>query len=604
MKKCYRMLILYPIILLLIKPVQGISLIKEKNISYKELCVYVTKICFNWGDESGAITLTDCDENKTPLKTPEFDISLNQNNPAAYIRNNYITMKVKFESMVMDIFSISIKASGALGGLNEKEVFFINGESDWIYFTTNEPLPDTIKTYNIQWNWFYYNEDTELWEDFYKTYHTIYSLNKKPLTSKVFENLSRWTTKWCEDLIDDDKIIADAILNGFVENNVIQYGGKGHTAAEILRTGDGMCGGMGEVFFNACATQGVMAVGFYFLLPKPNEYISDRQIIWEGIVCQDPGLGRTVPGHDSKEETWKWVDEKYPYPSYYGLNNENDDVNEECKIAYIFYRGDGHMVNLLKYKEEIYLYDLSFGKGPYKDTFEFIPIKGVYTSSLIQNFRKNYHDIAVDHMYGRIYYKNKAGDYVLDETNFTVKTSIIPNKVFCQNQILYYLNTTKFNTSLYKSIISDINFEYERYFNNIYENSDEFKISDNEKNLIEKWLQNPSIEIDWLELREAISKLGNSKELNEISYAKNILYQILKVKTDINIAEGCPLPGLMSPLNMVKSVAISSLKYLYSNNNILCKLNYQSKVFNSIFSEIFNNKIYIDNSIQKLIDQL
>ncbi len=594
MKKWYSLLFLYTTIVVVIIPVQGISLVKENTFSNKELGVDVIKIWFNSGDESGAITLTKCNNDKTPLKTPEFDIDSNRNNPAAYVKNNYITIKAKFKSN--DFTSISIKAVGDFGGLSEKEFYFNNGQSDWIDFTTNEAIPDIIKTHNIEWNWQYYNKNTELWEDFDTTYHTIYSLNKKPITSTVYENLSRWTTKWCEGLIDDDKTLADAIINGFADDKVLQYGGPGWDTAEILRTGDGMCGGMSQVFFDACATQGVKTIGFCFILHDTN--ILDPQCLWNGIICQDPGLGRSEPGAASIEMTWKWVNETYPYPSFYGSNNQNDDVDEEHKKAYIFYRLDGHMVNLLDYNNEIYLYDLSFGKGPYNNTFESIPEQGDYSSSQIQNFRKNYHDIAVDHMNGRIYYKNSAGKTVLDRTYLSVKTSIIPDEINEKNQILYSLTPIHFSYPIYKSMSIDLGYEYEKFFNDIKENSDSFKISNNEKKLIENWLQDQNMEIDWLELRNVILKLGNLKGCNNISYTKNILNQVLNVKIEINVPEKYSLPGLMSPLNMVKNAAIASLKSLDSYN-------YYNKIpiFSIVNVNILYNRLGMNHLLPKITNQ-
>ena len=109
----------------------------------------------------------------------------------------------------------------------------------------------------------------------------------------------------------------------------------------------------------------------------------------------------TEPGW-SVETVWKWVNTTYPYPRYYGVWDEHDDVDSEFKRAYIFYKFDGHVVNLLEYNGEIFLYDLSFGKGPYLNTFTAVPQRGIHTSSEMRNFRENYHDIAIDHMNGRI----------------------------------------------------------------------------------------------------------------------------------------------------------------------------------------------------------
>ena len=93
------------------------------------------------------------------------------------------------------------------------------------------------------------------------------------------------------------------------------------------------------------------------------------------------------------------------------------------------------------------------------------------------------------------------------------------------------------------------------------------KISLEELNLIRKWLKNPSIEINWLFLRNAILKLGNAQGLLERFYAKKILNKALMINTEINVPEECSLPGIMSPLNMVKAAASNSLTNLVKNNN-------------------------------------
>ena len=82
-----------------------------------------------------------------------------------------------------------------------------------------------------------------------------------------------------------------------------------------------------------------------------------------------------------------------------------------------------------------------------------------------------------------------------------------------------------------------------------------------------KWLKNPSIEINWLVLRNAILKSGNAQGLLERFYAKKILCKGLMINTKINVPEECSLPGIMSPLNMVKAAASNSLTNLVKNNN-------------------------------------
>jgi len=544
-------------------PLQGGNITETGILNIKEdSLIDVYQIWFNWVPDSQAINLTGCDEQETPLETPEFDRVEGRNNPAVYIKGTRFSVKVNFTSEF--VTTALIKATGSFGGFPETQVDFENGKSEWISFFLNEALPDYIKKHDVQWEWLYYDSDAENWVSIGITSHTIYALNREPLTDKVYENLTRWTTGWCEQLpVEDqenDKKIADAIIDGFDSDGVIQYGGPGWDTAEILRTGDGMCGGMSRVFYDACATQGVKVTGLYFRLRDTS--FQDPQVLWEGIVCQDPGIGRTEPGWGSEEIVWRWVNDTYPYPKYYGTWDENDDVDSELKRAYIFHKFDGHVVNLLDYNGEILLYDLSFGKGPYLNTFTSIPSQGKHVSSEMRNFRENYHDIAVDHMNGRIYSKNSAGNIVLDQTNLNVKTSIIPDEVDGKNQMLYYFDMIQYDRAKSKFNIKNDNEEYQDFFKAIGEKYSSFKISFEELNLIKKWLKNPSIEINWLVLRNAILKLGNAQGLLERFYAKKILNKALMINTEIDVPEKFSLPGIMSPLNMVKAAASNSLANL------------------------------------------
>jgi hypothetical protein len=548
-------------------PLQGAT-ITETNLLHlrDDLSIDVYQIWFNWEADSQAITLTGCDEEEMSLETPEFDRVEERNNPAAYVKETRFMVKVKFTSEF--ITTALIKATGSFGGFPETQVDFENGKSEWISFFLNEALPDYIKKHGVQWEWMYYDSNTDDWVSIGSTSHIIYALNREPLEDKVFENLTRWTTEWCEQLPvedqEDDKKIADAIIDGFDSDGVIQYGGPGWDTAEILRTGDGMCGGMSFVFYDACATQGVKVTGLYFRLRDTS--IQDPQVLWAGIVCQDPGIGRTEPGFGSKEMVWRWVNDTYPYPRYFETWDENDDVDSEFKRAYIFYKFDGHVVNLIDYNGEILLYDLSFGKGPYLNTFTAIPQQGIHISREMRNFRENYHDFAVDHMNGRIYYKNSAGDIVLDRTFLNVKTSIIPDEVDGKNQMLYYFDVFQYNRSKSKLKIINDDGEYQEFFRALGEKTSSFKITFEELTLIRKWLKNPSVEINWLVLRNAILKLGNAQGLFERFYGKIILNKVLRINTEINVPEECSLPGIMSPLNMVKAAASNSLANLEESN--------------------------------------
>jgi hypothetical protein len=309
-----------------------------------------------------------------------------------------------------------------------------------VTLTTKEPLPDVIDAYNGEWQWYFKPLKTgSAIVSGGTSSHKIYSLNKPPLESKVYKELAEWTSTWCSGFISgDEKEIADAIIKGFAADGVIKYGEAGWDVEEILCTKDGMCGGMKEVFYHACATQGVHVTRFCYLL-----YDADpgSQTLWSGIVCQAPGIGQTEPTFSPR--TVRWVDQVYPCPLYLGASSLSDDVVVETKKVYTFYAGDGHCINALDYHGEIYLYDLSFGTGPWPNCFPSIPKTGYYSGVQLHDFRANYHDYAVDHMYGNIYYNPGTGACSSLGTNFDVMSLIIPDKIGTQDQMKYYFTVTE-----------------------------------------------------------------------------------------------------------------------------------------------------------------
>jgi len=410
-------------------PTTGIAINKkttlEDNLAFNDQ-IMVDEISFYWGISSNAIPIKT---SKTGLliATPEYYPIINRNNPAAYVRGEYIVIKAKFKSQ--EFSKVNVKATGSFGGFQEKEVSFQFGISSWIKFTTIDPISEDIKSYNVNWTWMYQNPISSEWEEFDVTTHTIYALNKKPITRTVWKELVEWTTDWCKGLPDDDKQIADAIINGFVEDDVLRYAVingfmQGFTTQQLLKYGRGVCEGMMHVFFDACATQGVKTVGLIY-----------QTAHWHEVTLK-PGLGNIEPDKSmAQEQTWKLVNEVYPYPCYYGSDNPEDDVDEEYFSAYEFVI---HCVNLLEYNGEVYLYDLSFGMSPSESVFVDIPENGAYPSEQFPDFRQNYFNVLYDYMYGHIYYRDEEGDLIFDDVlEFCVNTSIIPDVVENESQITY-----------------------------------------------------------------------------------------------------------------------------------------------------------------------
>ena len=365
-----------------------------------------------------SITLYDCE-----TEQPMVD-----NNYAAYVKNSKVEVKAKFSSSIFSGQEVNIKATGSLGGLSIQKVIFNGEESDWITFQTQNNLPNSISVNEVSLEW-QYEESSDVYQTITTTSHEIYALNKKPISSKVWFELAKWTTEWCSGESDDKKAIADRILQGFIDKNDFTYGKRSvpQSTPNMINNNGGMCSGMANVFYDACATQGVKTYRFAFLLDKAytNPY--------EAIVFLSPGLGRTWDdGQDhygAKVKNWRFVENAYdPFGNfridYNGEGYKGDSVNDSTREAYFFDQGDGHSVNLIEHEGTIYLYDLSFGTS-YSDVFDKLPSDGLPSLDVLEKFRKQYHDQAVNYMYGEFPYY-EFGKEVTPGTNFSIRSGSIP----------------------------------------------------------------------------------------------------------------------------------------------------------------------------------
>jgi hypothetical protein len=418
-------------------------------------------------------------------------------------------------------------------------------------------MPDTIMVHNVAWTWGYKIDDMP-WTKIGTSRHTIYAVNKDPITSPVYEELVAWTTEWCTGLPDDDKQIADAIIAGFNSSGVIKYGAAGWDTAEILCSGDGMCGGMKEIFYDACGTQGVHVARFCYLL-----YDADPgpQGLWDGIVCQAPGLGREEPTYSPR--TCRWVDSVYPCPIYHNDTSPADDVEVETKRVYTFYGPDGHCVNLLNYNGEVYLYDLSFGTGPWAGTFDTIPTSGYYQGAALHDFRANYHDYAVDHMYGKIYFNDSAGCGKLGP-RFDVKSLIIPDQIGTQDQMKYYFSVQDGEMGTNKEaweVVMGTTQDDETGSADVNADVNE---STKAIEIVKAMLRDEDEAVNWVLVRDAILELGVLKDKNCEGY----LVRLLARDKELRLTPDSPLPGAMPPLEMLKATAICTLKEIDAKGSI------------------------------------
>ena len=381
-----------------------------------------TRISFRWPG-SKAITLYDAC-GKQPIHVPEYDGSAGVNNPAAYVRGSGpLRMKVKWRAGSTSLSEAVIWATGSLGGVSPVRVTFVNGESGWISMKTVLSLPRSIKSSVVSLDWKFMTKSKA--GDSINTKHVIYTLNKNPSSAPVYLDLVKWTTHWRRSLRNlSDKAIADAILQGFASSGVIRYATHElFDTASILCKGGGMCGGMTELFFDACGTQGVHVARSCYILRDAEPAAEEK---WRRILIYSPGLGnrRPIPPKQSVRAD----DSVYPCPRYYGDFSPDDDIAYQTRKVYEFFApDDGHCINFLTYDVQVYLYDLSFGVGPFKGTFPAVP-SGPTSGADLANFRKAYFNKAVDYMRGLIPFEGNDAPCAVDPDSpfLDVKTPLIP----------------------------------------------------------------------------------------------------------------------------------------------------------------------------------
>jgi len=374
-----------------------------------------------------------------PVPKPEWDLLAGRNDPAAYSRavDRQITVRVKFRRLDPSVTQAWVAAWGTFGGFPFRSVTFSSDESDWVTLTSRDNAPDAIQVHDAVWLWGAKISGAP-WAWISVTRHRLYTTNEAPLTSRVYRELVEWTTEWCQGLPDDDKQIADAIMDGFAATGVIRYGGPGWDTAEILCSGDGMCGGMKEVFYDATATQGVHVARSCYILKDAD---TGPEYQWNSMIIFSLGLGRTEHPWSPQAITEVNDPSCYPCPLYLGTGSPDDCVEIEVRRAYEFYApGDGHCINFLEYGEQIYLYDLSFGTGPWPGTWASLPY-GTKQGAQLHDFRVNYMNTALDYMSGRITYDSGTG-LCTTLGALDVDCDIIPDEIGGLPEMRYDWSTT------------------------------------------------------------------------------------------------------------------------------------------------------------------
>jgi hypothetical protein len=400
----------------------------------------VHSIQFNY-DESGAISLKDHVSDDYIHLQPEW-IKNTRDEPAAYVRSTETKIRVVFRKIASSVSgNFAVGATGNLGGIRRKIVsltFLPSGLSNPVDFELMWPLPGKIGKHRVNFEWYARRTlGAHVPMDIGSSSHTICTTWKAMDVSKdttlndwVFKMPMLWTSEWAAGK-NNEKEICDAIINRLADSGM-KYGVGGWDVRDMLNgyqggPPGGMCGGWYKMFQHLAHCQGVFVYRrCYSNNPRP---LGNNEVKWDAIVIKAGGLNQSVPTWYSR----KFEDITSQYPI--GPTTPITVVNEK---RYIFHgSNDGHCINFLVYQGKLYLYDPSFGTGP----FELAPFTGadaplppgnntVVGGNELSSFKSKYLDTAVDYVEGSLIDGSgtlHSYDYITQTGGLTVRTSIIPD---------------------------------------------------------------------------------------------------------------------------------------------------------------------------------
>lgn len=374
--------------------------------------IEVVRLKFNWGSASEAANLIDHITNSA-VAVPEWDKTISRNEPASYKKGSTITVQAQFQKILSSVpNSVVIWAEAGKGvSLSPQTVTFSGtGNSSYVNFTATNALSNYINKYNFVWQWYYaispYPGSVQ--NPINVSSHTICTTYDTPIVDPAYKKTMLWTSEWAK-YRSTQKSICDAIINK-LDQSGLKYGISGWQIDDMLDNGGGMCGGWRKMFAHMAGCQGVLVHQKCYILK--NDAGQSPEVKWNAIVIKDGGLNQPHPTQSAIDHYD--IDNVYPNPA-------STDITVRNEHRYRFWApNDGHCINFLEYQGNIYLYDPSFGNGPFSNTYTSIP-SGTHTGTDLTNFRANYHDNAIDYMLGNI--KKNDNTY----QNLTIKTTLIPD---------------------------------------------------------------------------------------------------------------------------------------------------------------------------------
>lgn len=401
----------------------------------------VESIQFNY-DGSKAIPLKDHVTNNY-IPTPEWTKG-GDNEPAAYVQGTKAHIKVVFREGPGYIAgaTYAVSAIGNLGGVRRKDVtpvFHPNNLTNPIDFELMWPLPHAIGKHTVTMEWYARKIPATIPTHFDSTKHTICTTWKKitPVQDKdkhledwVYKKPMLWTSEWAAGKTNE-RDICDAIIKNLHKSG-LKYGKRlSKTRPYVRRVLDdeiGMCGEWYYTFQHFVHCQGVFVHRRFYYVDWRD--LPNNEVKWCAIVIKSGGLNQPQPTYGASE----FHDvEDYPITM-------NTPIKTITQKRYRFWgipggKDDGHGINFLKYNNKLYLYDASFGTGPFEialfNTADGLPPKNlsIVGGKELASFKKSYLDKAVDYMLGTLYHGTKLYKTEYKVANgITVRTLKIPDE--------------------------------------------------------------------------------------------------------------------------------------------------------------------------------
>jgi hypothetical protein len=398
----------------------GVPTIKPGPLPFE-----IHSILFNY-DKSEAIPLKDPATDAYVHAQPEW-VRGSRNEPAAYVRGKLPHIKVVFRKLQGFVAGkYAVGAVGNLGGIRRKEFtpsFSPSGLSPQVDFELMWPLPGAIGKHEVSFEWYARPTAAPSVPTLFDTTKHTLCTTWQPITPNSSQELEKWvykqpmlwTSEWAADK-NNEKDICDAIITNLHKSG-LKYGIFGvWDIRHMLNGTGGMCGGWYMMFPHMAHCQGVFVDRrFYEVDPRS---MANGETKWRAIVIRSGGLNQPQP--TSGAATYNDVNAQYPI-------NPSTQVVKVTENRYRFSGpGDGHCINFLRYNQKVYLYDPSFGAGPFEispfASADGLPPIGSNIGGLeLASFKQAYLNGAVDYMEGMLH------DPASTLRSLTIKTLIIPD---------------------------------------------------------------------------------------------------------------------------------------------------------------------------------